>query len=456
MFRVLLTLLFSALLFPSARSELRVIPIPDDVRTALGLPEHYRKMATGGGLPVVGSGKVSDYALLEAAWIVRCMLDGRPDIRDAMAARRVRVAVMAVDEYTTDLPEHSGLKPALYWDRRARGLGATPHNPVVSCGEENLLGYPNDPYAAENILVHEFAHAIHDTGLIDADPGFDGLLGKAYARAILEGKWKGMYAGTNRHEYWAEAVQSWFDDNRENDTVHNHVNTRTELQEYDPGVAELCARVFRNGSWRYVRPSLRPESDRAHLAGFDPAAAPAFRWREVPVGPTAAVRLETDAGDIEIEINAAAAPVTAANFLRYVTDGFYHGGQFHRTVRNDNQPDNPVRIEVIQAAANPKRAGEKPPPIPLERTQTTGLSHVDGTISMARDGPDTAQDEFFICIGDQPELDFGGKRNPDGQGFAAFGRVVKGMDVVREIQQSTADGQKLNPPVTIRAAWRIR
>lgn len=166
------------------------------------------------------------------------------------------------------------------------------------------------------------------------------------------------------------------------------------------------------------------------------------------------VVLETDLGRIEIEVDAAAAPVTARNFLRYVDAGHYDGGRFHRTVRPDNQPQNKVKIEVVQAGAAPAREAEAFPPIPLERTSATGLRHLDGTVSMARDAPDTATSDFFVCIGDQPELDFGGRRNPDGQGFAAFGRVVAGLDVVRRIQRAPADGQALTPPVAILTARR--
>lgn len=166
------------------------------------------------------------------------------------------------------------------------------------------------------------------------------------------------------------------------------------------------------------------------------------------------VLIETELGDIEVELHAAKAPRTVANFLKYVDGKFYDGGRFHRTVTRDNQPKNKVKIEVIQAGTNPKKEKDDFEPIKLERTKDTKLSHKDGTISMARDEPDTATSEFFLCIGDQPELDFGGKRNPDGQGFAAFGRVVKGMDVVRKIQKSPADGQTLKPPITIRAISR--
>src|SRR5262249_11396420 len=161
------------------------------------------------------------------------------------------------------------------------------------------------------------------------------------------------------------------------------------------------------------------------------------------------VLITTTLGDIEVEVDTVKAPITAGNFLKYGDGKFYDGGQFHRTVTPDNQPDNKVKIEVIQAGINPKKEKEEFPPIKLERTKQTKLLHKNGTISMARDGPDTATSDFFICVGDQLELDFGGKRNPDGQGFAAFGRVVKGMDVVKKIQAAPGEGQKLPPPVKI-------
>jgi peptidyl-prolyl cis-trans isomerase A (cyclophilin A) len=161
------------------------------------------------------------------------------------------------------------------------------------------------------------------------------------------------------------------------------------------------------------------------------------------------VVVHTQLGDIEMELDAVHAPATTANFLRYVKGGFYTGGVFHRTVTMQNQPDSPVKIEVIQAGINPEQKKDGFPAIALERTSVTGLKHVDGAVSMARGGPDSATSDFFICIGDQPELDFGGKRNADGQGFAALGRVVRGMDVVRKIQGAPAEGQKLAPRVGI-------
>jgi peptidyl-prolyl cis-trans isomerase A (cyclophilin A) len=169
------------------------------------------------------------------------------------------------------------------------------------------------------------------------------------------------------------------------------------------------------------------------------------------------VVFETTLGSITIEVNVAKAPVTAANFLRYVDAGLYNAGRFHRTVRPETETRKDVPIEVIQAT-RATRTADTPnfPAIPLERTNVTGLTHVDGAVSMARAGVDTAVADFFICIGAQPLLDFGGARNADGQGFAVFGRVIAGMDVVKKIQAApVADGtQNLAPPIEILRATR--
>jgi hypothetical protein len=231
---------------------------------------------------VVGSARVSDFALREAAWIVGHVLGGRGDILRAMAENRVRVVVMAWNEFTTDIPEHSHLRPRAYWDRRARGLGATRKAPAVSCAEENLLCFSGDPYATENILIHEFAHTIHEMGLATVDAAFDGRLRAAFERAKGLDLWPKTYAMVDRKEYWAEGVQCWFDNNRENDACHGPVNTRAELTEYDPELAKLCAEILGDGSWRYHKPMERDEAGRAHLTGWDPANAPRFRWREEP------------------------------------------------------------------------------------------------------------------------------------------------------------------------------
>jgi peptidyl-prolyl cis-trans isomerase A (cyclophilin A) len=175
------------------------------------------------------------------------------------------------------------------------------------------------------------------------------------------------------------------------------------------------------------------------------------------------VRVQTELGDIVLELEATRAPNTTANFLKYVDAGHYNGGTFHRTVKLDNQPESEVKIEVIQAGVNPDLAKSGFPAIPIERTSVTGILHKDGVVSMARGAPDSATSGWFICINDQPSLDFGGKRNPDGQGFAAFGRVVSGMDVVRKIQaapsptdrSTNTEAQRLTPPIRILKVTRV-
>ena len=258
--------------------RLTVQPVPENVQECLGLEPFYRKYVDADGLPVLGSAKVSDYALKEAAFIVNTMLSRRPDIRRALIANGSRVVVMAYTEMTTDVPEHRHLRPKKFWDRRARGLGGSATDPVCSCAEENLLGYPGDPYRQECILIHEFAHLIHLRGMNRLDPTFDERLKRAYESAMQKGLWKGKYAATNKQEYWAEGVQSWFNNNRPPDHDHNHVDTRKELQEYDPALAALCHEVFGETEFEYVRPAER--SDPAHLAGYDPKKAPRFRWPE--------------------------------------------------------------------------------------------------------------------------------------------------------------------------------
>ncbi len=166
------------------------------------------------------------------------------------------------------------------------------------------------------------------------------------------------------------------------------------------------------------------------------------------------VVVKTELGDITVEIDTAKAPATSANFLRYVDAGLYDGTVFHRTVTLASPRNKPIVIEVIQGGEMP--AGVKGfEPIVLERTSTTGLRHLDGTISMARSGPDSATSSFFFCVGPQPDLDFGGRRNKDGQGFAAFGRVVAGVEVVRKIHRSPVnDQEQLTPPVKILSVRR--
>lgn len=184
-----------------------------------------------------------------------------------------------------------------------------------------------------------------------------------------------------------------------------------------------------------------------------PSQAPESRRNTIVV-------FETDQGTLDLEVDGIHAPITAANFLKYVDGGFFNGGTVNRAVRPDNTVRHDVEIQVIQFQIDEARERQSLPPIPLERTSVTGLKHLDGTISMARNGPDTATGSFSIAIGDQPSMDFGGRRNPDGQGFAAFGRVVRGMDVVKKIQALPTGKagpygtESLAPPVRIVKAYR--
>ncbi|GET27475.1 peptidylprolyl isomerase [Prolixibacter sp. NT017] len=168
------------------------------------------------------------------------------------------------------------------------------------------------------------------------------------------------------------------------------------------------------------------------------------------------VEIQTTLGNIQVELYPDKAPVTANNFLQLVEDSVYTDAEFYRTVRMNNQPHNQVKIEVIQGGLFADSLVDKIPTIPHETTQQTGIRHKNGVISMARNKPGSASSEFFICIGDQPALDYGGKRNPDGQGFAAFGKVIKGMNVVKQIQMQPDTSQYLIHPVTIIDIKRIK
>lgn len=243
----------------------------------LQLSPFYAKYVDVNGYPIVSSAKVDDYALKEAAFLVDMMLAERPDLRRVMAASGSRLIVMAHDELTTDIPEHSHLSPKEYWDARARGLGGSREDAVCSCGEENLLGFEGDPYATENILIHEFAHNIHLRGMVNLDPTFDDRLKQTYERAMAQGLWQTKYASTNHAEYFAEGVQSWFNNNRQPDHDHNHVDTREELREYDPGLASMCEEVFGKTELAYTKPVTRLTK---HLEGYDPTRSPKFVWPE--------------------------------------------------------------------------------------------------------------------------------------------------------------------------------
>lgn len=271
-------LLAVALMTTSLQAADQVTPISKSLRRGFKLAPFYQKQISIEGFPVVASEKVNDAAVVEAAVVVRSMLAGRDDVFKALAKARIRLAVMATSERTCDLPEHADLTPMEFWNRRARGLGATHERPAVSCAEENVLCGKGDPYSTESILVHEFAHAIHLIALEKIDPKFDRRLKEAYDAAMAAGKWKSLYAAENHAEYWAEAVQSWFGTNRENDAIHNHVNTRDELIKYDPGVAKLCAEVFGKNPWQYRRADDPARKDEPHLKSLDRERLPVFEW----------------------------------------------------------------------------------------------------------------------------------------------------------------------------------
>ena len=220
---------------------------------AVDLDPFYEKYLDVGGIPVISSSKVPDQALHRAKGIVDEMLVHRDDLRRTMAEMGVRVVIIAVSEVTTDIPEWSDLYeafPSTDWNTRARGLGATPRRPATGAAEENVLCYPDDPYKYEDILVHEFAHTMLIMGVEQRQGGrkFRERLELAFRHALDAGLWEGTYAGENPDEYWAEGVQSWFGLNDPPGPIHNYVNTREELEAYDPELGNLIQEVFGNAN----------------------------------------------------------------------------------------------------------------------------------------------------------------------------------------------------------------
>jgi hypothetical protein len=253
-----------------------VRPVTTADRDRLHLPAFYKKIFDDGAVPVIASDHANDYALAEAHYIITSMLSGNPKLRAALAKTGLRVAVMAPDELTTDIPEHSELTPKQYWDRRARGLGGTRQRPVTSCGEENLLNYPGDPYNGENILVHEFSHSVHQMGMRELDQTFNKRLRAAYKSAIARGLWKNTCAATNHDEYFAEATQSWFECNAAPNFQHNNIRTKKQVEEYDPNLADLLKEAYGDTTWHYTRPDRRETLD--HLRGFTRPKEARFNW----------------------------------------------------------------------------------------------------------------------------------------------------------------------------------
>jgi alpha-glucosidase len=226
----------------------KVTAIPDDVIKRYKVDTtFYSKHLDYKGFSILSSARVSDEALYEARYLIDKLLGEREDILKALIKAGCRFMVMAPTEMTTDVPEQRRLKddPKTNWDKRARGLGGR----LSSCGEENLLNLKGDRYRQENILIHEFNHAIHQHGLRAVDPTFNGRLRKAYESAMEKGLWKGTYVATNPSEYWAEGVQAYFDCMR----PQFGANTREKLQKYDPDLFALADEVYKQSKFRYVR-----------------------------------------------------------------------------------------------------------------------------------------------------------------------------------------------------------
>ncbi|CAN5322311.1 hypothetical protein BH09BAC4_BH09BAC4_27320 [soil metagenome] len=226
------------------------VRLVSSVPAELGLSNFYKKYIDASGIPILSSDKVSDAALIQVRNIVNQLIEKIPAVVAKMIQNKIRVAIMAESEVTTDIPEHSDLYtafPGTDWNTRARGLGATLQRPACSCAEENLLCYPSDRYLGEDILIHEFSHGIHQMGINFVDTNFDKELQNAYSEAISKGLWSNTYADDNYAEYWAEGVQDWFDVNKESipsNGIHNQINTREELKVYDPKLYELISRYF--------------------------------------------------------------------------------------------------------------------------------------------------------------------------------------------------------------------
>jgi hypothetical protein len=218
---------------------------------SLGLNSFYKKYTDAGGIPVVSSALVSDEALLKAKDIILFMVSTIPAEKAKMIQNKLRVAILGINERPTQLPEYSDLYtvfPGTDWDNRARAYGATIERPLTSNCEENMLCRQDiDRYKGEEILTHEFAHAIHELGIRFTTPGFDTELQAAFNNAVASNLWANTYARSDMREYWAEGVQCYFNCNIEaipTNGVHNQVNTRAELQTYDPTLFNIIKRFF--------------------------------------------------------------------------------------------------------------------------------------------------------------------------------------------------------------------
>ena len=270
---------------PSANpnSLAKVIPIPQEVINNLKTrgkdkKDFYKKAVNAGGLWILSSDKVDDRALLEARYLILNIMAGRPDVREILVKKNLRVGVMAHTEFTTDIPEHSRL-PAWY-NTRARGLGGNP----VTCGAENVLNYKGDPYRAENILIHEVSHAFHNLGIKTTNPTFQTRWVTLFKKLKDSDQYAG-YAMTNPGEFFAEAAQSWFDCNvgglvlkKGPDGKKKAMANKTDIQKHIPEMHKLLSEAFGNNDWVYTRTEKR--LNMPHLKGYDHTKAPVFKWPE--------------------------------------------------------------------------------------------------------------------------------------------------------------------------------
>jgi alpha-glucosidase len=261
----------------------RVTPISDELRKEYDIDPFYKKVAVIDGFPIIGSDKVSDYAFLEAAYVVDHMLRGLDKIKLALLKNKVKLGIIAATEYTMDIPENQNRwmqERAAYNDRRSRGLGG---RELATCGEENLLSLRGDPYNRENITIHEFSHTIA-SNLRREDPAWYEKLEELYKQAMDEKLWANSYAATNEQEYWAEGTQSWFDCNTPTDDgrVHNGVWNREKLKEYDPRLAAFLAETYGESEWRYSKTTARDADGAKHLAGINRDELPEFDFEKSP------------------------------------------------------------------------------------------------------------------------------------------------------------------------------
>ena len=313
-------------------------------------------------------------------------------------------------------------------------------NPVVSCGEENLLGYPGDPYPNENIFVHEFAHAIHGTGLSTMDPTFDQRLCTAYEAAVERGLWKDTYAATNHGEYWAEGVQCWFDDNAPADALHNGIRTRAQLEEYDPALADLCREVFGDREWRYTRPrnenlktsaisGATPEIDCLTSIGATSRSASTLAPRS---RPRSAI----------LTSNWMYKPARSGGRVSQdCPRGRFHSGQIRVVGRYPGEPGRGL-VEGVANAVWLERPAERlqPAGLPPARTQPES-----GTIALIRGGRSPGAFVIFVGTPDRATGD-----------IIPFGRVIKGMHVLDQLLAETADGASDKADVDIRRVIRTK